>query len=166
MKPSKRTWAVAVIAVLLLYQAPNLALMAYKGGFSMANADLLGIEISVANGWYPVASSNSFLGKALLPTAGPPLVVFQRPSLIWPWRGELFAVKPYRRTVDGSVQEVKQVAWGQAMLLKPSPDDDPNQHLFAVPSHGIGIVVRDQRVLDDIVALRKIEKTASSQLNR
>jgi hypothetical protein len=150
------------MAVLLLYHAPNLALMAYKGGFPIADADLLGVEIRVANGWYPVASSDSLLGKALLPTAGPPLVVFQRPSLIWPWRGELFAVKSYRSVVDkSSVQQVKQAAWGQAMLLRPNPGDDPDQRLFAVPSHGVGIVVNDQKILDDIVVLRKIERTAS-----
>lgn len=147
-----------LIVVLILYQAPNLALLAYKAGLPLANTDQLGVQVKVRNGWYPVASSDSLLGKAAFPPAGPPLVAFHRPSLIWPWTAETFALMSYRKPVDAAaVESTKEMPWGRAMLIKANPVANPAQRLFAVPDLGVGVLLENPNVLDDIVALARVQ---------
>lgn len=152
-----------LIVVLAVYQAPNLALLAYKAGMPLVDTDLLGVEVKVRNGWYPAVSSESLLGKATLPRAGPPLVAFHRPSLIWPWQTDVFAVMSYRKPIDtAAIESAKEMPWGRTVLVKASPPENPKR-LFAVPDLGVGLLLEDQSVLDDIVTLKSATKNSKLQ---
>lgn len=156
-KRSRRLAIGALIIVLIFYQAPNLALLAYKAGLPLANSEQLGVQVKVRNGWYPVASTDSLLGRATFPPAGPPLVAFHRPSLIWPWTAETFALMSYRKPVDAAVVEsTKETPWGRTMLIKAYPAAGSAQRLVVVPGLEVGILLENPSVLDDIEMIARV----------
>lgn len=156
-KRSRRLAIGTLIVMLIIYQAPNLALLAYKAGLPLANSEQLGVQVKIRNGWYPVASTDSLLGRAAFPPAGPPLVAFHRPSLVWPWTAETFALMSYRKPVDAAVVEsTKETPWGRTMLIKGNPAVGSAQRLFVVPGLEVGILLENPSVLDDIEMIARV----------
>src|SRR5437868_626054 len=79
---------------------PKLPQLAYNAGVPIADARSVGVQLRVRNGWYPVASTDSWLGGIFLRSANRPLVAYHHPSLIWPWQTEVFGVIPFKMGKD------------------------------------------------------------------
>jgi hypothetical protein len=145
---------VALAILFLIYQAPNIALLAYKSGVPIANTDRLGVKVTVRNGWYPVASTDSLLGKIFFTQGGHYVVLYHRFSSFRPWKQEMFAIMAYPKSVNPNlVEATREVPWGRVMLIKAIPSADPGPPLYAVPNLGVGILTEDVSVLSDIVTI-------------
>ncbi len=142
-----------VVIALLLYQAPNLALLAHLAGLSLAKPKHLGVDVAMKGGWYPIASNDTLLGKISIPNNAPPMVAFHRPTLLWPWKADVFAIMALKSLDPNMAESSQTFPWGTATLLKPTTDDP--RRLYAVNGLGVGILVNDLEPLRDIVALRK-----------
>jgi hypothetical protein len=163
MVVTTRTWARRGVAIgfvafaILLYEAPNIALLAYKLGLPPVEPVVNGIRVDVRNGWYPAARNDSIVGRILYPSESPPLVTFHRPSIIWPWRKEGFMAMSYTKPVEaGNVESSLAKEWGKVVLLRSNPTTTPTRRLYVLPEVGLGFLMDDTRNLDDIVALSKI----------
>lgn len=152
MKRKRLTIALLVV-VALLYQAPNVALLAHSAGLSLAEPRRLGIDIQVKNGWYPIATNGSLIGRMSLPDGAPPMVAFHRPTVLWPWSADVFAIVAVKSVDPKSVEGTQTFPWGTASLLRAESNDP--RRLYAVNGLGVGILVGSPDPLHDIVALRK-----------
>lgn len=151
-KSLTRLRVATVLAVLSAFEAPNLALLAYKAGIPIASTEVLGVEVEVRNGWYPVLSSDSVLGKAVFRSGGPPLVTFHRHSIVFPWRTEVLGIMYYKLPPNMVIEATQEMPWGTAMKVKARPAG-VTQSLFAVPGLDVGILVEAPGVLEDIKVL-------------
>lgn len=157
MRMSRFSAFLVLAALLGLYQAPNLALLAYKLGMPMVDGKRLNIQIDVRNAWYPIASNDSAIGKLMLPSQ-PSMIAFHRPSIVWPWRADVFAVMAYRRPVDESEVEARiESTWGHALLIKEASQSSSSRRLYAVPEIGVALLLNDSTVVGDIATLRRSE---------
>ena len=154
-------WFVVLVIGIVIYQAPNIALLAHKAGLSIASTDRLGVRLIVGNDWYPVASTDSLLGRLLLSQGGNHVVLYHRYSSIQPWKQEMFAVMAYSTLVDSSlVEATKETPWGRVLLIKALDSADPSTRLYAAPDFGIGFLVGNFGVLSDIQSVIKVRPTS------
>src|SRR6267143_5943331 len=137
----------------LLYQAPNIALVAHYAGLSLAGPRKLGIDVKLKDSWYPIASNESLLGKMTIPNDAPPMVAFHRPTLLWPWKTDVFAIIALKSLDRKSIESTQTFPWGTAALLKPTGNDP--RRLYAVSGINVGILVSNPEPLQDIVVLKK-----------
>jgi hypothetical protein len=152
MKRKALTIGFLVIAA-LLYQAPNLALVAHLAGLSLAKPDNVGVDVTMKGGWYPIAANNSLLGRISIPNNAPPMVAFHRPTLVWPWKADVFAIMALKSVDPKSIESTQTFPWGTATLLKPTGNDP--RRLYAVSGLAVGILVSDPGPLQDIVTFKK-----------
>lgn len=141
-----------LIFALLLYQAPNLALLAYHAGFPLVEPGGIGLNVTVRNGWYPLATNVSVIGRISIPEDAPQMITFHRPSILWPWKADVFAVITMKDKIDPKRIESTQVyKWGAASLLR-SVSSDPIR-LHAVPDARAGVLTTRPDTLQDIEVL-------------
>jgi len=152
MKRKGLTIAVLIVVV-LIYQAPNVALLAHSGGLSLAEPRMLGIDVQLKDGWYPIATNGSLIGRMSIPDDAPPMIAFHRPTVLWPWKADVFAIIALKSVDPKSVESTQTFPWGTAALLKPASNDP--RRLYAVSGLGVGILVSNPDPLQDIVALKK-----------
>ncbi len=147
-------WLVVLFATLgLVYQLPNLALLAHRGGFVLVETKkTIGVDITTRGGWYPVASTDSSLGRLLLPEKAPAMVAYHNPSLLLPWRRKVFAVMSLSIPPEAAtIESNRTMPWGEVALVKPR--GQTAERLYVIPALGIGILTASPEVLDDIVGV-------------
>ncbi len=148
----------AVVAV--MYFLPAILYVSYRAGFEIVNPKaVLGITLDIDNGWYPIATSDTQLGRLMNVSPSPRTVVFYKNNWLVPWNSEEAFISEYAKAENsdmssGMYVKIDDFKWGKAALVKDEITRTPSRKLVVLPEYGIGISANDLRILGDI---RRIE---------
>lgn len=158
----------AIVALLLLTVAflPNiLYLILRTGGIELVQpAHVLGLNIHLSTGWFPIASNESMLGRILVPRSEVPTVLYYRNDWMSPWGSSILAVSRISKADERTdiskppaPQSWKQFQWGEVRPLPASNVSDAIK-VFLVPRYGLTIATKDVEALNAILEIASIER--------
>ena len=149
------TLSIITTGVAVLYQLPNLLSVADRWGLQVADPRTVGIEVRMEWPWYPIASSQSALGKMYELDAKHQMIIYHKPSLLWPWQARMLSIVK-RATPIGKEEIVSQreYKWGPGRFLRT--DLFPGTSRFLVSPSGMQAVILTDEIsyLDEIEILR------------
>jgi hypothetical protein len=157
MRRSARVGLSLAITALALafYQLPNLLSIGSRLGLQLADPGTVGLNVQMQPPWYPIASTQSALGKLFYENPKHPVVMYHKPAVLLPWEGRLVSI--VRRPLPTAKEEIsaeRTFGWGTGHVLRS--DLFPNTTRYVVAPVGLQVLVLtdDISYLDEIQVLR------------
>jgi hypothetical protein len=114
--------ALSVLAILVISYAPSWLYVAFLAGW-MPQQKVQDVNVSLASGWYPVLTTESWLGRGLLKTTRPATVFFK---VGWPkpWLGNEMTMIKLSDNEKSKLAEAKKMvtsskdySWGRVNFM-------------------------------------------------
>jgi len=143
--------AITLLA-LAFYQLPNLLSVGNRLGLRLADAGTVGLNVQMQPPWYPIASTQSVLGKLFNENPKHQVVMYHKPAILWPWEGRLVSL--VRRPLPTAKEEIaseRAFGWGTGLVLRS--ELFPNTKRFVVAPKGLQVLI----LADDISYLEEIK---------
>ena len=145
-----------LVVVILVYFLPCLMYVSDRSGLNIVDTKkTLGVTIKFKNNWYPLISSDMFLGKLLMPSKIPKTVVYCENSWVNPWGCDQIWVSQYvDMSRPGIFASVQQYPWGAVGIVKDEVTKTPNRKLGLVQGVGIGFSGVNLDILNGVDAIK------------
>lgn len=159
MTKLRKNW-VAIIWIVIgtIYFLPCLFYASDKFGIDTVNTEkTIGAQIKFKAHWFPLASSNTLLGKLLIPSDLPQTVIYCKIDWVSPWDCDQVWVSKSKawEIKEGSDKFAteRQYSWGKVGIVKDEVAKTPGGKLGVVQGVGIGISGSNLNILDDIIKI-------------
>jgi len=153
---SVRIATTLVAIVVVAYFLPAIVFLLDRVGLKLIDSkEVLGHHIAVGDGWFPVYSSATALGKLVLSPTDAPTVVYCKVDWVTPWGCQ--QVSMYRHKFDveifksrGLFSEIKSYSWGEAGIVKDEVTQTPGRKLAIFLGKGLAVSAVDLVILGEI----------------
>ena len=163
MKPSlaKLRWLVGcgvtlgTIAV-ISYFLPVVIFLMDRSGYKLVEpSGVFGLEIEIGERWFPLISSETAMGRLIMPSMNPNTVVYCRVEWITPWSCEQAWV--YRNAISTEAvksrdifSSIEQYPWGTVGIVRDDVTQTPGRKLALILEHGVAISAAKLDILRNI----------------
>ncbi len=164
--PKKQKWwalsamAIAIIGLLLAYFLPTIIFVIDRGGIKIADPrDIIGVEIEVGGGWFPLYSSQTTLGKLIISSKSPPTVVFCKVNWLTPWNCQQAAIYRHEFSIEGIkarglFTQIEKYSWGQAGIVRADSTQTPGNKMALILDHGLAVSSGNLEILPEIKKIK------------
>ncbi len=155
----RKNWAAIIWVVIgTFYFLPCLIYASDKFGLDVVNTKkTIGAEIKFKANWYPIASSDTWVGKLIMSSDVPPTVIYCEINWISPWSCDQVWVSKSKvweiKEKSDMFATERQYSWGKVGIVKDEVAKTPGGKLGVVQGIGIGISGVNLNILDDIMAI-------------
>jgi hypothetical protein len=148
---------VALITVAAVaYFLPAILFLMDRSGLKIVDPrEVVGLEIEIGEGWFPLYSSTTAMGRLIIPPTNPKTVVFCRVDWITPWACE--RVWMYRNAISVETMKsrelfssIEQYTWGRVGIVRDEATQTPGRKLAMILDHGVAISAANLGILRDI----------------
>ena len=154
-RTSYRNYAIAFLLALIgvIYFLPSLMYVGNRFGIDVTNTKkVLGLSIDFESKWYPIASSDTLLGKIIISTEVAPSVIYCNINWINPWDCDQVWISKsdvWNTKNPNVFESVHQYSWGGVGVVKDTVSKT-DRKLAIIQSVGIGISGKSLDILNDI----------------
>jgi len=152
-------WTMVFLLIGAGYFFPSLVFLATASGWNVTGEQaVLGHRLVTTNGWYPFASSESFIGKYLLGEHERGSVLYLRHSWLTPWAGEQALVTresaSESRSIPQEELEVLSFKWGDALIYRPLGAGAGGRTFGYIPAFDLSISTTSRNFVSAIQNVR------------
>lgn len=156
----RNNWPTVITSVIAIcYFIPYMFYLGDMLGLRVVNTEkVIGVSFEFKAKWYPIASSNTLLGKLLISSSAP-TVIYCEMNWINPWGCDQVWVSKsdvWRIKDENSVfVSVHQFQWGTVGIVKDDVTRTPNGKLAIIKGFDIGISGENLNILESIKSISR-----------